>query len=284
MRLRLAWIALLACVLAMTGTLACSKKKSAETAANSAATTNEKEKYPATPAEQPLTPDNAPYADTIKSKGFQVVQARRFPAQVDGRRAAVVVYRAQDGSKGGVLYVRGFPGEAMHPVWHWYFGDAAPDSVAALDINRDGLWDVRVYMDGGKTRDFVQDTDFTFGGADRDGLSAMNGASSKPEGLWEAFDSDTSTAWTAPSSGAYLDIPNPLGITNGQLSIRLAGGSRPNKLEIGDGSKTIQSCDLESTAEEQRFQLDPAVKDLPDIRINVEGPGKKVAISELEIH
>jgi hypothetical protein len=270
------------CVLISAGLTACSKKKTAEEAPKSKtlseAVNNE------APAPVVITKENAPFGSAIAGKGFQIAQAKRFPAQMDARRASVVVYRMADATKGGVLYVRGFENEAPRPVWHWYFDNAAPDSVTAVDINRDGLWDVRVYAAGGKTMEFLQDTDFTFTGAEHDGLFANNGASSKSEGLWKAFDADTSTSWQSPSNGAYIDIPNPFGLEVGQLSVREAGGSRPVRLEIGDGTKKIQNCDLESTAEEQRFQLDAAVKALPVIRVTVVGKGKNVALSELEIH
>ena len=264
------------CALFVCVALACAKK---EKPAEQAAT---KEK-PAPTQNLPLTPETAPYASVITGKGFQVVQAKRFPAQVDARRATVVVYRAGDNARGGILYVRGFQDDAPRPVWHWYFSDGAPDSVMAIDINRDGLWDVRAFMVGGTTRDFVQDADFTFRGAEHEGLIAMNGTSSAPQDLWKAFDADTSTAWKAPASGAYIVIPNPLGVEAGQLTVRLAGGSRPGKLEIGDGTKKLQEVDLAATAEEQKFQLDASVKSLPTIRIDVVGSGKNVALSELEL-
>jgi len=268
------------CVLIAMGIFACSKKKE-EAKAPEGKTLSEKAANEA-PTPAAVTKDNAPFKSTITSKGFQIAQAKRFPAQVDARRAAVVVYGS--GGKGGVLYVRGFENDAPRPVWHWYFDNAAPDSITALDINRDGLWDVRVFMAGGKTTDFVQDTDFSFTGAEHDGLFANNGASSNSKDLWKAFDADSSTAWTSPASGAYIDIPNPFGLEVGQLTVREAGGSRPTRLEIGDGTKKLQDCDLESTSEEQRFQLDAAVKALPVIRVTVVGKGKNVALSELGIH
>lgn len=267
------------CVLIAAGISACSKKKE-EAKAPEGKTVSEVGNE--TPPPAVITKENAPFRAQITAKGFEVAQARRFPAQVDARRAAVVVYNS--GNKGGVLYVRGFETEAQRPVWHWYFGDAAPDSVTALDINRDGLWDVRVFMAGGKTNDYVQDTDFSFTAAEHDGLFANNGASSNSKDLWKAFDADSSTSWTSPASGAYIDLPNPFGLEVGQLTVRVAGGSRPTRLEIGDGTKKIQDCDLESTSEEQRFQLDAAVKTLPVVRVTVVGKGKNVALSELGIH
>ena len=268
-----------ACILLLAGMFACSKKDAGETAKETATSTGQN--APGSSASQPLTPENAPFASVITGKGYRVVQAKRFPAQVDARRAYAITYQSNDGNSGGILYVRGFETDAPRPAWHWYFTDGAPDSIAAVDINRDGLWDVRIYMAGGTNREFIQDKDFSFVAPEQDGLFAMNGGASMPDGTWKVFDADTSTAWKAPASNAYLDIPNPLGLKTGQLSVRLAGGSKPQKLEIGDGSRNIQECDLESTREEQRFQLDASVKDLPTIRVTVVGSGKDVAISEL---
>ncbi len=268
------------CVLVAVGISACSKKKE-EAKAPEGKTLSERVANE-TPPPAVVTKENAPYRAAIEGKGFTISQAKRFPAQVDARRAAVVVYNS--GSKGGVLYVRGFETDAPRPVWHWYFDNAAPDSITAMDINRDGLWDVRVFMAGGKTNDYVQDTDFSFMGAEREGLFANNGASSNSKDLWKVFDADSSTSWTSPANGAYIDIPNPFGLEVGQLTVRVAGGSRPTKLEIGDGTNKLQECDLESTMEEQRFQLDAALKTLPVVRVTVVGKGKNVALSELEIH
>lgn len=269
------------CVLIALGVSACSKKKE-EAKAPEGKTLSERVANE-TPPPAVVTKENAPFRAEITGKGFEIAQAKRFPAQVDARRAAVVVYNS-GGNKGGVLYVRGFETEAQRPVWHWYFNDTAPDSITAMDINRDGLWDVRVFMAGGKTNDYLQETDFSFMGAEHDGLFANNGASSNTKDLWKAFDADSSTSWTSPANGAYIDIPNPLGLEVGQLTVREAGGSRPTKLEIGDGTNKLQDVDLESTAEEQRFQLDAAVKALPVIRVTVVGKGKNVALSELGIH
>ena len=269
------------CVLIAAGLAACSKKKSAEETPKGKTLTESVANENPTPTV--ITIENAPYRSAITAKGFQIVQAKRFPAQVDARRAAVIVYRTSDSTRGGILYVRAFENDPPRPTWHWYFDHGAPDSVAAADINRDGLWDVRIYMAGGKTIEYLQDKDFTFSGAERDGLFANNGASSQNDGLWKVFDADTSTSWQSPANGAYIDIPNPFGLEAAQLTVREAGGMRPSRLEIGDGTKKIQDCDLDSTAEEQRFQLDAAVKALPVIRVSVVGKGKNVAISELSI-
>jgi len=277
------WLLLgMGCVLVACGLSACAKKdKTAggeQKQTESAAADNA-----APPPTQALTTANAPFAPVITAKGYQVVQARRFPAQVDSRRATVVVYRTADGSRGGVLYVRGFESDPPRPVWHWYFANGAPDSVQALDLNQDGLWDLRVFMAGGTTSDYQQDAVFTFAGAEHPGLFAMNGSSSAPDGLWKAFDADTSTAWQAPGAGAFIEIPNPFGLETGQLSVRLSASGRPAKLEVSGGEAARQECDLQPTTEEQRFLLDPAFKSAATIRVSVVGGGKNVAISELEI-
>jgi hypothetical protein len=230
-----------------------------------------------------ITAENAPFAPAITGKGYRIVQARRFPSQVDARRASVVVYRAADGSRGGVLYVRSFGGESPQPVWHWFFRDGAPDSVQAADINHDGLWDVRVFMSGGTSVDYLQDEAFTFMGRERDGLVAMNGESSAPTDMWKAFDADTSTAWQSPAPGAFLEVPNPFGLETGELSVQLSGRDRPKKVALFAGDRKAQEFDLAATEEEQRFLLDPSLRSAESIRVVLEGAGGSVAISEMEI-
>jgi hypothetical protein len=247
----------------------------------------EKASAPATEAEKTaggsFAAENAPYAAQITAKGFSVLQAKRFPTQLEGRKALVVVYGARDGSRGGILYVRGFGDESPRPVWHWYFRDGAPDSVQAADLNRDGLWDVRVFMRGGTTVDYLQDQSFSFRGRERGGLVAMNGGSSAPADIWKAFDADTATAWRSPAAGAFLEIPNPFGLSTGELSLQLSGGSRPKKVALFAGEKKVHEFDLAPTREEQRFLLDPELKGAESIRVVVEGEGASVAVSELEI-
>lgn len=220
-------------------------------------------------------------APLLEARGFQIVSIRRVPAQLSGRRATAAVYRSGDGARGGILYMQRLKNEADGVSWHWYFADGAPDSLQMLEINDDGLWDVRVFMAGGTTRDFIQGETFSFM-SDREAIFAMNGASSAIES-WKAFDGDTTTAWRAPSEGAFIDIPLPMGIGDGKLSVRVASGSRTNKLEIFAGDKKVQDVELQNTNEFQSIQLDAALQQVPAIRVVVEGPAATVAISELEI-
>jgi len=224
---------------------------------------------------------NAPFGAVVTGRGFKVVQAREFPAQLTSRRGAVVVYQSADATNGGIVYTMSMPGQPDKVVWHWRFTDQAPDSIAALELNGDGLWDVRVYMRGGKTVDMEQDRDFCFRGPERDALAAMNGPASAPE-LWKAFDGDTATAWSSPAANAYIEMANPFGLTAGELAVRLAGGNRPGKLTLTGGSAS-QSLDLEPTAEEQRFTLDAGFKEAPTIRVEFDAKGANVALSELGI-
>ena len=216
----------------------------------------------------------------LEAKGFSIVWIRRAPAQISGHRATTAVYRSADGARGGVLYMQRATDEEG-VTWHWYFADAAPDSVHVLEINGDGLWDARVFMAGGTTRDFIQGETFTFM-TDREARIAMNGAASAGDS-WKAFDGDTATAWQTPTSGAFIEIPLPMGAGSGELSVRVATGSRASKMEIFAGDKMVQEVPLEGSNDFQRIPLDPELQQAPLIRLVVEGPAKTVAISELEI-
>jgi len=228
-----------------------------------------------------VTIENAPFAATITSKGYRIVQAKRFPAQLAARRATVVVYQSSDGKSGGVLYSQCMLSGPDLVSWHWLFRDGAPDSIQALELNDDGLWDVRVFMKGGKARDLIQGRAFTFMGPEREGLVALNGESSAPTDAWKCFDGDTATVWQSPSGRAFIDVPNPFGLGKGELSVRLAGKDRPRKIAVVAGGAT-QALDLAGTSEEQRFKLDAAVTGAPSIRLEIQGSGANVAISELE--
>lgn len=219
-------------------------------------------------------------APLLQAKGFRIAWIRRAPAQLSGHRATTAVYRSEDGARGGVLYMQRATDEEG-VTWHWYFADAAPDSVQVIEINGDGLWDARVFMSGGTTRDFIQGETFTLM-TDRSARFAMNGAASAGES-WKAFDGDTTTAWQAPASGAFIEIPLPMGAGSGELSVRVADGSRASKLEIFAGDKKVQDVPLEGSNEFQRIPLDPELQQAPSIRLVVEGPAATVAISELEI-
>jgi hypothetical protein len=226
--------------------------------------------------------DQAPtLAPVLEARGFRVVATQRVPAQLSGRRAVAAIYRSQDGARGGVVYMQRAGSQPEGITWHWYFADGAPDSLQFVELNGDGLWDARVFMAGGTTRDFIQGETFTLM-TDREARFAMNGASSGTES-WKAFDGDTATAWQSPAKDAFVEIPIPLGLDEGTLSVRVARGSHVGKLAIYAGDKKVQDVGVKNTAEVQEVQLDASIKDAQAIRVVVEGPDATVAISELAI-
>ncbi len=235
------------------------------------------------PADAPPA-GSAAVASMLEAKGYSVVQNRRAPAQRPGTVASAVVYRAQDGKRGGVLYVvRPVEGTEESIFWHWYFTDGAPDSVSFMEMNRDGLWDARIYA-GERKLDMIQGESFWLLGKNRSAVAALNGPSSAPEDLWKCFDGDSTTAWRSSKSGAFIEIPSPLGTPEGRLDVQLANEGRPRKLTVYADGDRVQTVDLADTGNRQSFQLDPAVRDASLIRVEIEGGSdESVAISEMEL-
>ncbi|HEU4928785.1 MAG TPA: hypothetical protein VFU38_03070 [Candidatus Krumholzibacteria bacterium] len=220
-------------------------------------------------------------APFLEKHGYRIVNTQKLPAQMSNRRATAAIYQSQDGASGGVVYMQRATPASDGISWHWYFADGAPDSVQLTELNGDGLWDVRVFMRGGTTRDFVQGESFTLM-ADQDIRVAMNGSASGTDS-WKAFDGDTATAWQAPAKDAHIDLPTPLGIKEGRLRLRLATGSTANRVDIFAGDRKVQSVELQRTNQFQEIDLDDSVMDAPGMRLVVEGPAATIAISELEI-
>ncbi len=220
------------------------------------------------------------FTPLLQARGFKIVSVQKVPAQLSSRRANVAVYRSSDGAEGGVVYMQRMVNSDERVTWHWYFNDGAPDSVQFAEINGDGLWDVRVFMAGGTTRDFVQGESFTFM-TDRSETFAMNGASSGTD-AWKAFDGDTTTVWESPAKGAFVEVALPMGYEEGKLRVKVAEG-RANKIDVFAGDRKAQSASLKDTRAYQEIALDASLKDAPAIRIVVEGPSQTVAISEMEI-
>jgi hypothetical protein len=229
---------------------------------------------------------DAPLKAEIEKAGFKPIFYSKFPSQLPGIKSDVVVYRADKGSAGGVLYVQEY-GNQYRPVWHWYFASDAPDSVHAVEINEDGLWDMRMWV-GGETRDYVQDQSFTLTARQRDGLVAMNGDASEPVDaagmLWHAFDGDTTSAWSSDLGGAFIDLPVPLGIDAGILAVRLLPEGQPDKVEVKADGKKVQEFELDQTTLEQAIQLDPAAKNADTLRLEFKSAHRgadKVSVAEL---
>lgn len=233
-----------------------------------------------------LAPGDAPFASVVEAAGFDPVFYRSFPSQVPGMKSYVLVYR--HGSSGGVLYLQQY-GAEQRPVWHWYFDQDAPDSVAAVEINEDGLWDVRMFA-GNKTTDYIQDQAFTFVARPRDDRVAMNGKSSDPvdaDGmLWRAFDDDSTTAFRTSTSGAYVELPVPLGLDDGVLSVQLLGADQPMTVQVRADGKQIKEFDLDPTTSKQVIQLGQAALGAKLLRLDIKSArdgAANVAISELGV-
>jgi hypothetical protein len=222
--------------------------------------------------------EGAPYGDRIAAAGYQVTQFRGFPAQLPGREAFAVVYRK--GSTGGVLYTGAQGNSGDRAVWHWYFDDSAPDSVTYHELNDDGLWDVRVHF-GGKHSDFLQESDFSFFGKLRSDLIAMNGSASKQDGLWQAFDGDTTTAWSAGGESGWLEVYSPMGLRDGVLALQLHSEGASTKVTVKADGKQVSSFDLEPIAMEQVFQLGDAAMSAATLRL--EFSGGNVAVAEVQV-
>ena len=222
--------------------------------------------------------EGAPFGERIAAAGFDIVQFRGFPAQLPGRDAFAIVYRK--GSKGGVLYTGAQGNSGDRAVWHWYFSDSAPDSVTYLELNDDGLWDVRVHF-GGKHTDFLQESDFSFFGKLRADLIAMNGPASNPDGMWQAFDGDTTTAWSAGGDSGWLEVFSPMGLRDGVLALQLDGEGASTKVLVKADGKQLSEFDLEATPLEQVFQLGDGAMSASVLRF--EFSGGNVAISEVQV-
>lgn len=244
------------------------------------------EQTAATTAEVSL--DQAPMKAVLEAAGFKPVLYRTFPSQVPGMKSNMLVYRATRGSSGGVLYLQRY-GDEDRVVWHWYFEKDAPESVEPVEINEDGLWDVRMVA-GGEVREYVQDQSFSFVARQRDDRVAMNGESSEPLNaesmLWRCFDSDTTTAWRSSLRGAFVELPVPLGIDEGILSVQLLAQDQPAKCELKADGKKVQEFDLKQTTLEQLIQLNDAAREANSLRLEVKSAhadAGNVAISELGV-
>jgi hypothetical protein len=230
--------------------------------------------------------EDAPFVSTLKEAGYSAILSKRFPAQVPGRKGNVVVYRsASDRNKGGILYTNRYGDKADELVWHWYFDSAAPDSITSVELNDDGLWDVRIDFNNGKSLELIQDVDFTFIARPRDDFVAMNGEASTKELTWRVFDGDSTTVWTATSGGgrAYIDIPMPLGAADGILSIRLGKEDRPRTVQVKVDGKKVRDFELQPTTGAQRFEFGADAQPGSTIRLEFKASGKTVAVSEIGI-
>jgi hypothetical protein len=242
--------------------------------------------------EASLPTDAVPFGTAIEGAGFEVVYYHEFPSPVAGRKGRLILYQSATGGKDGGMVFVDQTGSDARWVWHWYFEDTKPERFERLDVNKDGLWDIRVYADADRRFDLVQDRDFLFADRGRDDKIALNGDSSEPaEGnpLWHCFDGNVRTAWRSKMEGGgrpYIEVTAPIGISDGILAIRAAEDNQPRECDVYADGKKVQSVELSATTDEQLVQLDPDVRTAKKIRLEIKschGDSDAAAVAELEI-
>jgi hypothetical protein len=228
----------------------------------------------------------------IEAAGFKKKIYEEFPGQEPGTRARVLVYGGEKGTPpGGVIYINK-RGINISPAWHWYLTDMVPDSVVNVELNDDGLWDVRMVA-GDRVMSFIQEETFTLSGGERTDWIALNGVSSPPvsqsDALWKAFDGDTLTAWRSPlgeGGKAYIELISPFGIKEGILIVRSLNGGPPRRCTLYADGKPVQQFELEAKEATQEIQLDRAIVGAKKVRLeftSTHGGAQRVEIAELEL-
>ncbi|MFQ5510279.1 MAG: hypothetical protein ACE5EO_00365 [Candidatus Krumholzibacteriia bacterium] len=239
-----------------------------------------------------LEEEVASIAEMAEAAGYEKKIYEPFPGQETGDKGRVLVYGGKGGKPpGGIIYINKKGSQVTHG-WHWYFADMVPDSVVPVELNDDGLWDVRVVA-GSRVVSLVQDESFSLMAGERADWIAMNGTASAPlsegDALWKAFDGDTTTAWRSPVAAqgkAYVDIPCPFGVVEGVLSLRTLDAGQPKNCKLYADGKEIQQFELEAKAAKQMIQLDRGVVGARQIRLefaSTHGGATTVEIAELEL-
>jgi hypothetical protein len=231
--------------------------------------------------------------DMMESAGFAVKSYAGFPAQEVGRKGRMLIYTDKKAKhSGGVVFCKK-TGPAVAPCWHWHFKDMVPDSVTNVELNGDGLWDLRVVSTDGRVVNLVQDDSYTLVAADRSDWIAMNGASSVPvsedAAMWKCFDGDTASAWQSSigSEGeAFLEIGTPFGVKEGILTLHTLASDQPRQCTVYADGKQLQVLDLEPKAGWQTAKLDRKANGAKTVRLvfnSSHGQGGLVSIAEVTL-
>lgn len=228
----------------------------------------------------------------IQEAGFVMKSYGDFPAEELGKKGRMLIYTDKRGkSSGGIIYFRK-TGSMVTPAWHWYFGDMVPESVAKVELNDDGLWDLRILSKGGQQLEYLQDQSFLFTGADRSDWIAMNGTCSAPltdeDALWKCFDSDTSTAWRSSISAngqVFVELSAPFGVKEGVLNVHTLDVQQPQQCTLYADGKKLQVLELTTDAR-QMITLNDGVKGARTVRLTfdtIRGGGDVVSVAELAL-
>ncbi len=225
----------------------------------------------------------------VEGAGFVVRTYEEFPAQEISKRGRVLVYTdKRKKQSGGVVYLKK-TGAEVAPAWHWYFEDMVPDSAVNREINRDGLWDIRIVSTRGKAMQFIQDDSFTMFGKERSDWIALNGTCSAPLSgefaMWKCFDGDTTTSWkSSVTSGAFIELAVPFGVKDGILSLGTLPSEQPDRCVVQADGKRVGEFEIQPAAGRQMIALGAGVTGAKRIRLefpSVRGGGDVVAVAEL---
>jgi hypothetical protein len=228
----------------------------------------------------------------VEAAGYVVKQYRSFPSQEITKRGRVLVYTDKKGKEsGGVVYLKR-TGFQVAPAWHWYFKDMVPDSVVNVEINRDGLWDIRFVSTKGKSERFIQDETFSLFARERTDWIAMNGACSTPlthdAAMWKCFDGDTTTVWRSSLAGpAFIEFDVPFGVADGNLAICTIASEQPRGCVVYADGKRVEEIELKPVAGRQVVALGQAVRGAKRIRLeftSAHANAAEVAIAELGLN
>jgi hypothetical protein len=228
----------------------------------------------------------------VEAAGYVVKEYRSFPSQEITKRGRVLVYTDKKGKdSGGVVYLKK-TGFQVAPAWHWYFKDMVPDSVINVEINRDGLWDLRFVSTKGRTEQFIQEETFTLSARERTDWIAMNGACSAPlthdAAMWKCFDGDTTTAWRSSLAGpAFIEFDVPFGVADGNLTICTTASGQPRGCAVYADGKRVEEIELKPEAGRQVIALGQAVRGAKRIRLeftSAHANAADVAIAELGLN
>jgi hypothetical protein len=224
----------------------------------------------------------------VEAAGFIVKSYKSFPSEEVTKRGRVLVYTDQKGKQsGGVLYLKK-TGFQVAPAWHWYFENMVPDSASRVELNGDGLWDVRISMKGGKAEDYIQEQTFSLFAKERDDWIATNGTSSAPlspdAAMWKCFDGDTTTAWKSSLPGAFLEFDVPFGVNEGTLSIATTATDQPKGCTVYANGNRVEDIELKPVSGRQVIALGQGVKGAKKIRLeftSAHGNASAVGVAEL---
>jgi hypothetical protein len=284
------WLFMMSALLILSAT-SCSKKTEEKAAEESPRSTLEEIARLASGATS-MEDEQIGVKRKLEAAGYAIRVYEKFPAQTVGADCRVILYADQRGKSGGVVYVVK-SGSALLPVWHWYFDDTVPEAVESVELNDDGLWDVRIKTADGQESTFIQGESFAMTAAPREGWMAHNGVSSTPVSganeMWKCFDGDSSSTWQSSLAGgqkAFLEVSIPFGVEEGVLAVRPADTGLPQRCTLyADGDK-LQDIELKNESSLQMLQLQPSVKGAKSIRLEFDsahGGGDVVAVAELGI-